>query len=252
MKYVGSELLCEWKREGEGEGGREKREEGVGFNFIFKIVSCSEGIGNSLPSVSLLFPSPLPKWYLNQRLKCCQVQIPLRLIGHCSVHSKCVLLRAPLRRTGCVKDHSGKSVGKGKIWKSGPGWGGGRERESSRGWTTTAPPPARRNWGQGTRPPAGAPFLQDLAHFLRFLGQRNEEQEEQFWGVPEGLWGHAPLGADPKLCGETVGSSCLPLPGGAAATESWSPSRDSESLACFGWAAWVQGAPGWASLPLPG
>lgn len=32
-------------------GGR-RRQEGVGFNFIFEIVSCSEGIGNSVLSKS--------------------------------------------------------------------------------------------------------------------------------------------------------------------------------------------------------
>ena len=43
-----------------GGGGRQK---GVGFNFIFEIVSCSEGIGNSGLSKSQpsFFSPPLPK-----------------------------------------------------------------------------------------------------------------------------------------------------------------------------------------------
>lgn len=43
-----------------GEGGRQK---GVGFNFIFEIVSCSEGIGNSGLSKSQpsFFSSPITK-----------------------------------------------------------------------------------------------------------------------------------------------------------------------------------------------
>lgn len=49
------------KGRGWGEAGRQK---GVGFNFIFEIVSCSEGIGNSGLSKSqpsFFFPPPLPK-----------------------------------------------------------------------------------------------------------------------------------------------------------------------------------------------
>lgn len=49
--------MSESKRDG---GGR--REEGVGFNFIFEIVSCSEGIGNPALSKSQpSFYSPITK-----------------------------------------------------------------------------------------------------------------------------------------------------------------------------------------------
>ena len=125
----------------------------------------------------------------------------VRLIGHCSVHRKFVLLRTPLRRTGCVKEASGKECGKGRSLENRPvAWEGGRDAEWTSGeWRAddrSPHPQAAVSGGQGgPGPPAGAPSPQDLAHFLRFLGHMNRRRKQLWAGlgvVP--FLGHCPLG----------------------------------------------------------
>lgn len=200
-------------------------------------------------------PPPLPKWYWNQRLKCCQMfKSPVRLIGHCSVHRKCALLRAPLRRTGWVKEHAGQSVGKGEIWKAGPWpeWEGGMGRGSSRRQTTAHPTPSQKQWQSRGPGPQLEPHF-PRTRFLRFLGQTNRRRK-QLQGASR-VAGAVPLwtlASGPRGVFRDKRGSFQPPRRSSCTPGRWSPPRTRSP-----WPASAElpgaGPPGWASCsPLPG
>lgn len=97
----------------------------------------------------------------------------VRLIGHCSVHRKFVLLRAPLRRTGCVKEAAGKECGKGRSLENRRGLRGraghGQDLQEGRR-PALLPPSGSERESQRTGSPSWSPLSPGPGSFAQVSG----------------------------------------------------------------------------------
>lgn len=127
-------------------------------------------------------------------------------------------------------------MGKGEIWKAGHGLSGRVERGEN---LQEDRPPTRSNWGHGDQALSWSPVSPELGSFSQVSGA-NEQEEEAALRGPEGLPGCVPFGVlTPGLRGQR-GASPAP-PRRSSCSPGLLPSRDRESLACSGPAAWGQG-----------